>query len=84
MRPKFLADEVDLVPRKAVVAIVAHQDMSRSKMIASSLSDDPMIRAVTFVTNSSMKTAGQTKYTRLCRINLLCGCDLLQAKLQTL
>ena len=57
-RPWFLADELDLVPRKAVVAIVAHEDTSSANLIASSLTDDPILRAVTFVTNSSMQGTG--------------------------
>ena len=55
-----MADELEVVPRKAAIAILAaNGDMSRANLIATSVSDEPMIKAVKFVTNSSMKAAGK-------------------------
>ena len=60
VRPKFLADELEVVPRKAATAILAgNGDVSRANLIVSSVSDEPIIKAVKFVTNSSMKAAGK-------------------------
>ena len=57
-----MADELEVVPRKAAIAILAaNGDVSRANLIASSVSDEPMIKAVKFVTNSSVKAAGTVK-----------------------
>ena len=57
-----MADELEVVPRKAVIAILAaNGDVSRANLIASSVSDEPMIKAVKFVTNSSSKAAGKVQ-----------------------
>ena len=62
VRPKFLEDELVVVPRKATIAVLAaNGDLSRANLIATSVSDEPMIKAVKFVTNSSVKAAGTVK-----------------------